>query len=96
MKGLTLLLMLTSPAQGACHHYSVWSYPYPQRCPVHMAQIEAPKPPQKPAALEPPDLPAIDIPLPSLENMDFPPDPTDDAGRHLKGVGLLRQYYGTN
>lgn len=91
--GLAVLtaLILVSPAH-ACRLHSIWKYPFPQRCPV-MAQLEArPSPPSKPAELEPPK-PDLDIPLPSLEHMEFPPDDLDER---LKGVGLLRQLRGTN
>jgi hypothetical protein len=38
MKTLALaLVILLAPvsAQAACHHYSHWAYPHPQRCSIH-------------------------------------------------------------
>lgn len=81
-----VLVLLASPVQAeACHRFSVWKYPFPQRCRVAQVQLDH-------------DWfvefkPEADIPLPSLENMEFPPD--SDSER-LKGVGLLRQKLGTN
>lgn len=87
-------LVLATPAE-ACHRFSVWRYPYPQRCSFRVAQTEAPTPPTRSPVLPEPE-PDADIPLPSLENMEFPPDATGEAGERLKGVGLLRQLLGTN
>lgn len=105
-------LLLASPAGAACHHYSVWQYPYPQpKCSVGVAQIDPAKPnsilpfpPPKPVPSGPlyieeaepmPDV-DITIPLPSLENMEFPPDCLIDWCQRLKGVGMLRDKLGTN
>ena len=88
MKSLTVLALL-----AACHHYSVWKYPYPQpKCVTRLAQREEPPPP--PVRPEPP--PEIDIPLPSLEGMEFPPDCAADWCERLKGVGMLRDRLQTN
>lgn len=89
--GLAVLtaLILVSPAH-ACRLHSIWKYPFPQRCPI-VAQLEARTPPIKPSELAP--KPDIDIPLPSLEHMEFPPDDLDER---LKGIGMLRQLRGTN
>lgn len=36
MKSLVLAgLLLTTPVQAKCHHFSIWSYPWPQRCPIY-------------------------------------------------------------
>jgi hypothetical protein len=94
---LTLaLVLLATPAQ-ACHRFSVWKFPFPQRCavtPERVWHVEFVLPDADP--LPPQPKPEVDIPLPSLEDMVFPPDATGDAGDKLKGIGLLRQLRGTN
>jgi hypothetical protein len=93
MLKMTLALVLLATPANACHRFSVWRFPYPQRCGLHVVQLEAPPAP----APEPkPPEPEADIPLPSLENMVFPPDAADEAGQRLKGIGLLRELRGTN
>lgn len=91
-----LASILATPAY-ACHKFSVWNYPFPQRCPVHIAQaaIVAPNPPSRPIYLEVPGDPDIDIPLPSLDTV-FPPDCDAEWCQRLKGIGLLREKLGTN
>lgn len=84
-------LFATVMAQAACHHYSIWSYPWPQRC-FHVVQLEAPVPPAKPAELEPPE---PDIPLPLMDTQ-FPADCDLSWCDRLKGIGLLRDKLGTN
>jgi hypothetical protein len=95
---LTLaVLLLATPAQ-ACHRFSVWKYPYPQRCAVVADKtwyVEF-QLPETTDTLPRNDPSAPDIPLPSLEGMEFPPDATGEAGERLKGIGLLRQLRGTN
>jgi hypothetical protein len=91
---IVVLIALAAWPADACHRYAVWRYPYPQQCNVRVAQLApAPEPPPKPIDLQ---ADGVDIPLPSLEHMVFPPDATGDAGERLKGVGLLRQLRGTN
>lgn len=93
MKAFVLLALLATPAE-ACHRYSVWRFPWPQHCVIRAAQTKAPDPP--PVQLDPSAPEADnDIPLPSLEGMDFPPDASGDWDR-LKAIGLLRQLRGTN
>jgi hypothetical protein len=84
-----VLALLTTPA-AACHRFSVWKYPYPQRCSFHVGQIEAPPPPVKPPEQ------SVDIPLPTLDQWIDPPDASGELGERLKGIGLLRQLRGTN
>lgn len=97
MKRLTLIVLLLAPTPAeACHRFSVWKYPYPQRCAVApdrtwFVELTLPEADPKP---EP--KPDIDIPLPSLEHMEFPPDCIADWCERLKGVGLLRLLRGTN
>lgn len=84
---LPVWLALTCPA-SACHRFSIWLYPVPQRCAV------APEKPAAPAAVPP----TRDIPLPPLEWAD-PPDPPgwgQDQLDRLKGIGKLRELKGTN
>jgi hypothetical protein len=94
MLKLTFALVLLATPADACHRFSVWRYPYPQRCGLRVVQLEAPPAPAPEP--KPPEPPEADIPLPSLENMVFPPDTTDEAGQRLKGIGLLRELRGTN
>jgi hypothetical protein len=94
---LTLMLIMMSSPVEACHRFSVWKYPYPQRCavtPERVWHVEFVLPDADP--LPPQPKPEVDIPLPSLEDMVFPPDATGDAGDRLKGIGLLRELRGTN
>lgn len=89
-----LLLML--PAQDV-RCYSIWHYNYPQHCGVYRAQaIVSPNPPPRPLYLEVPGDSDIDIPLPSLEGMAFPPDCDLEWCQRLKGIGMLRDKLGTN
>lgn len=87
------LLALASQADAKCHIYSIWRFPTPQRCEaakvVAQRTVEPPPKPTEPAY----EGPITDIPLPSLEHMEFPPDSTNER---LKGLGLLREHYGTN
>ena len=95
MKSLTIVFVLAAtPAFAACHKYSVWKYPWPQRCVIHVAQHETPPPAPLPPYKEiqaPPD-----IALPSLEGMEFPPDCDAEWCQRLKGIGLLRLKFGTD
>jgi hypothetical protein len=55
---LTLALILLATPAEACHRFSVWQYPYPQRCRVEVSP--PPKPPPLPALdqwIDPPDAP---------------------------------------
>lgn len=90
-----LFFALAFPAE-ACHRFSVWHYPYAQRCSSRVAQIEMPAPPSKPLDYFETKAPEKDIPLPSLEGMEFPPDCDADWCQRMKGVGLLREKFGTN
>jgi hypothetical protein len=97
---LTLALVLLATPAEACHRFSVWKYPYPQRCavtPERVWHVEFVLPDADPLPPQP-TLPPVeaDIPLPSLEGMVFPPDATGEAGERLKGIGLLRELRGTN
>lgn len=105
-------LVETAPAEAKCHHYSVWNYPWAQGCsvtgraaagfPHHLSAaahnqwaVEITKvPPIIPPLL--PEPPKDDMPVPSLEDTDFPPDCDADWCQRLKGVGMLRDHFGTN
>lgn len=87
--------IMATPAY-ACHKYSVWNYPWAQRCPTRVAQTEAPQPPPKPLDYYNQTEAPTDIPLPSLEGMEFPPDCLADWCQRMKGIGLLREKFGTN
>ena len=96
-----LVMLATTPAAASCHLYSTWKYPFPQRCPVRFVQTP-PLPPKNPCVAFPEmcflkDIaPERDIPLPSLEGMEFPPDASGPEWERLKGIGLLRELRGTN
>ena len=97
---LATIVWLVTPVYAACHKYSIWKYSYPQpRC-VLLAQQNLPLPPKSPC-VEFPEMCFLkdigpDIPLPPLEDMEFPPDCISDACQRLKGIGLLRELRGTN
>lgn len=91
---LPALLWLTSHADAHC--YSIWHYNVPQHCGVHSAQYKLPpSPPQPPFKAVEPE-PQFDIPLPSLEGMEFPPDCLAEWCQRLKGIGMLREKLGTD
>lgn len=91
---IAAMWFLTTTQTEACHRFSIWHYPTAQRCAVRVAQIEAPVPPSKPMDYYEPKAP--DIPLPSLKDMEFPPDCDADWCQRMKGIGLLRAKLGTN
>lgn len=41
MRGVIVLvgLFLTVESASACHKFSIWRYPHPQRCPVRIAVV---------------------------------------------------------
>lgn len=88
---LAVILALSLPVDtaAACRRYAIWHYRFPQRCEVSVAQRDVLSPPKaKPAP--------VDIPLPSLEGMEFPSDCDADWCQRLRGIGLLRQLRKTN
>ena len=54
---------LPNAGAAACHKYSIWKYPFPQRCNVYPQQIFAAIPPERPANVDE----QIAIPLPPLD-----------------------------
>lgn len=82
---LAAIIGLTPPviptAFAGCHKYSVWNYPWPQRCPppTERHHIIAAAFPLPPVLERPPDMP-----LPSLDGIDWgPPCPEDVRARLL-------------
>jgi hypothetical protein len=69
-------VLAASPADAKCHLFSVWHYPWPQRCGVarQMVRLQIPANSRKPVSREksaiqfPTDAP--DIALPSLARTD--------------------------
>ena len=94
-----VLILASTPAEAACHHFTIWKNPWPQHCPPSgrswlTAQARAPTtapapfPPSKPLDV------GDSIPLPDITDGD---QWGDTAGTdRLKGIGLLREYWGTN
>jgi hypothetical protein len=91
----------------ACHRFHVWRFPYPQRCslaPVHalkpmvVSQLQIPESPQTPGSKSPGASRTAKleegepIVLPTLE----PFQPAPEGPERLKGIGMLRAYWGTN
>jgi hypothetical protein len=72
--------VVVSPALGACHKFSVWNYPWPQRCapvrPIISARltVDPPLPPVNGAD--------VDIPLPDLT-------PVTDNDLFIEGLDRL-------
>ena len=94
---VALPFLFASPASAHC--YSIWHYNFPQpSCNTHVVQRETPQPPPKPVPSIPIylNVPDEDIPLPSLEHMEFPPDCLADWCQRMKGIGMLREKMGTN
>jgi hypothetical protein len=88
MKKLVLLFAIVAlvpdPAIAACHHFSRWAFPFPQRCHVFASVprdgLKYPLPPQRER---------IDIPVPDLSNIDWGKTGDDS----LRGLALLRSLY---
>lgn len=72
--------VVASPALGACHKFSVWNYPWPQRCaparPVMSARLIVDPP------LPPVNEVNVDIPLPDLS-------PITDNDLFIEGLDRL-------
>lgn len=80
-KIVTALLLVAQPAHAACHKYSKWYYPWPQRCPV--AYVRGEDPPKLIPEVFPPIKPdeEILVTIPSVKQevtplMIFPELPT--------------------
>ena len=79
LKGVMLAAVLTAslPIDATARCYSVWKFPWPQRCDIPHARPMVRMPP------------AREIPLPSLTDADFGAGGADDAAR---GRLLLRAF----
>lgn len=64
-----LLIALWPLPAHACHLYSVWHYPFRQRCPAPPAPHPRPHRPPSPAS----------IPLPALAGIDWGQPPDDET-----------------
>jgi hypothetical protein len=96
---LAALVLLATPAHpdAACHHYSVWHFPFPQRCnlvaekPRHVVGMVTPKPA--------PPLPLLalvqepDIPLPPLALVDWGGCPDNLRERLINKGAMMRSVW---
>jgi hypothetical protein len=91
---LAALLISAQPAT-ACHRFSVWKYPYPQRCGVTHVSLHAPAPDKSyyvEITATPPDPapPVKTMPLPAIENIGEPdprtPEQIADQKEHDAAV----------
>jgi hypothetical protein len=73
---LTLALILAASPAAACHRFSVWRYPFPQRCGRFASREVVPAPAPHPA---PTPLPAEDEDRTWYVEIVIPPP--DDGGR---------------
>ena len=86
---LILALFAANPAAANCHLFSVWRYPWAQRCGVARQMVRGmPRSPlhvrsEAPFASEakPPSLREAEIPLPSLARADCDGGEADEAIR---------------
>jgi hypothetical protein len=78
----TVLLLLVAPA-SACRHYSIWGFPWAQRCSVSTPVRAVPVTPTPPVD--------TDMPLPDLTAVIWGDDPNEDTrGRLLLRAALAR------
>ena len=106
---LLITTLSATDAATQCRHFAIWKYPWRQPCSTGKAgagsvhappasaldrtwTLEIAKATPDDKTKRPPDQMA----LPKLEDMTFPPEPDDERHQRLKGIGLLREYYGTN
>ena len=73
---------------SACHKYSHWYYPYPQRCGIY-ARASAPLPVLR-SSVYPPTRVGSDIPLPDL-SAAWDNDDHSEGMQRLKALRLLTQ-----
>jgi hypothetical protein len=66
MIGAILSLLGITEVEAACHKYSRWYYPFPQRCRIIAANYEVPTKPTDPPLPPIPDSPNYDIPIPDM------------------------------
>jgi hypothetical protein len=72
-------LIVVAPAEAACHKFSYWAYPWPQRCPTIVTPARIIRGAQAPP-------PAINISLPTLTSIDW----GETADERLRGMVALR------
>ena len=102
VRGLLLALAVLAsapvPAAAGCHRYSVWHYPWPQRCGVrHQAAFVALAHHRPSRPVTPVKLPnfGIDIPLPALAKADCLGGEADENSRaRLMLRAALENAYG--
>jgi hypothetical protein len=78
---LALALTLAADPAAACHRFSVWRYPTPQRCPVRLAQEARPRPS---AHFRAEVAPARE------ESRPAPPEPIDEDAARAKAIEKLK------
>lgn len=94
-------LMLETPADAKCHHYSIWKNPWPQSCRGAVAGAVNPAPQQAAPApdrswyVEVTDMPKLDPPPPPVEHKPTALDIQiknlpEDVQRQI-GIEMLRQ-----
>jgi hypothetical protein len=71
-KIIVAAMLVAQPAHAACHKYSRWYYPWPQRCPVAYARGE--DPPRLIPEVFPPIKPdeEIEVTIPSVKQETTP------------------------
>lgn len=70
------VILTSNPAWAGCHRFSIWHYPWRQTCrvtPIIPVAFEAPLPEPRP----------IEIPIPSLTDIDWGSPPDDDTRGRL-------------
>ena len=75
---LIFALITASPAEAACKKYSVWRYPYPQRCELKPAPKPAPKPIK------------VDAPAPEVQPVALPPIQPTEAELRAQAIEKLK------
>lgn len=82
-----IAVLIATPAQ-ACHRFSVWKYPYAQRCAVvaQVTETKPPVPPEKP-------LPAFTVSKYDTIILTPVPGRTDEEGR-ADAIRVLKEVMG--
>ncbi len=86
---LALAALLSASPAEACHHYTHWAYPWPQRCGGGLERHAAFKvipegPTAEPVVVKAPE---PDMPLPTMDATwaAAPPDPETEGRLKLRG-----------
>jgi hypothetical protein len=77
---LALALTLAADPAAACHRFSVWRYPTPQRCGLRLAQEAHPRPSRQLRE----------------EGRPAPPEPIDEDADRAKAIEKLKSILGDN